>query len=104
MSRLLEFDSEGAGALAAGERERGLAEVLERYAVVALVMLAAAGFALRVGGASRLGLAEDEINKLEAVRAYARGDITQNAEHPMLMKALIFASVRAAHWWNDARG
>jgi hypothetical protein len=77
---------------------------LERYAVVVLVMLAVAGFALRVGGASRLGLAEDEINKLEAVRAYARGDLTQNAEHPVLMKALIFASVGAAHLWNDSRG
>jgi hypothetical protein len=90
--------------LAAGERAGGLAEVLERYAVVVLVMLVAAGFALRVGGASRLGLAEDEINKLEAVRAYARGDLTQNAEHPVLMKALIFASVKAAHVWNEWRG
>ena len=104
MSRLLELGSEGAGALAAGERARGSAEVLERYAVVVLVMLAVAGFALRVGGAARLGLAEDEINKLEAVRAYSRGDLTQNAEHPVLMKALIFASVGAAHLWNDARG
>ena len=103
MSRLLELDSEGAGALAVGARARGAVEVLERYAFVALVMLAAAGFALRVGGAARLGLAEDEINKLEAVRAYARGDLTQNAEHPVLMKALIFASVGAAHLWN-ARG
>src|SRR5437868_10470614 len=34
----------------------------------------------------RIGFAEDEINKLEAVRAYEHGDITQNAEHPMLMK------------------
>ncbi|HEV7889805.1 MAG TPA: glycosyltransferase family 39 protein [Pyrinomonadaceae bacterium] len=104
MSRLLELWSEGVGTLAAGESAGGLAEVLERCAVVVLVMLAVAGFALRVGGASRLGLAEDEINKLEAVRAYARGDLTQNAEHPVLMKALIFASVGAAHLWNDARG
>lgn len=104
MSRLLELGSGGAGALAAGESARGLAEVLERYAVVVLVMLAVAGFALRVGGASRLGFAEDEINKLDAVRAYERVDLTQNAEHPVLMKAVIFASVKAAHLWNDARG
>jgi hypothetical protein len=71
---------------------------------VALVMLAAAGFALRVGGVGRVGLAEDEINKLEAVRAYARGDLTQNAEHPVLMKALIFASVGAARLWNERGG
>ena len=101
MSRLLELGSEGGGAVGVGERARGLAEVLERYAVVVLVMLAVAGFALRVGGAARLGFAEDEINKLEAVRAYAHGDLTQNAEHPVLMKALIFASVGAAHWWNE---
>jgi Dolichyl-phosphate-mannose-protein mannosyltransferase len=103
LSRLLELGSGGAAALAAGARARGAAEVLERYAFVALVMLAAAGFALRVGGAGRLGFAEDEVNKLEAVRAYARGDFTVNAEHPMLMKALIFVSVGAAHRWN-ARG
>jgi hypothetical protein len=103
LSRLLELESEGAGAVAAGERGRSAAEVLERCAVVVLSVLAVAGFALRAGGASRLGFAEDEINKLEAVRAYARGDLTQNAEHPVLMKALIFASVGAAHLWN-ARG
>ena len=97
MSRLLELGSGGTSAVAVGERARGAAEVLERYAVVLLVMLAAAGFALRLSGAGRLGFAEDEINKLEAVRAYAHGDLTQNAEHPVLMKALIFASVGAAH-------
>jgi hypothetical protein len=101
LSRLLELGSGGARAVAVGERARGVADVLERYAVVVLAMLAVAGFALRVGGAGRLGLAEDEINKLEAVRAYARGDLTQNAEHPVLMKALIFASVGAARLWNS---
>ncbi|HEX8147394.1 MAG TPA: glycosyltransferase family 39 protein [Pyrinomonadaceae bacterium] len=75
----------------------------ERYAVVALLVLAAAGFGLRAWGVSQVGLAEDEVNKLEAVRAYDRGDFTENAEHPMVMKALIYASVRAADAWN-ARG
>jgi len=84
-------------------RARGLAEVLERRAVLVLFVLAALGFALRAGGVGQLGLAEDEINKLEAVRAYERGNFTENAEHPMLMKALIYASVRAADAWN-ARG
>ena len=73
---------------------------LERYAVLVLVLLAALGFGLRMWGVSELGLAEDEINKLEAVRAYGRGDFTENAEHPMLMKVLIYASVRAAGRWN----
>jgi len=101
LSRLIEVGSERAGALALDARERGLAETLERYAVVFLVMLVAVGFTLRVGGVSRLGFAEDEINKLEAVRAYSRGDYTGNAEHPMLMKAFVFASVASAHAWNS---
>ncbi|HEX8723092.1 MAG TPA: glycosyltransferase family 39 protein [Pyrinomonadaceae bacterium] len=103
MARLIELDSEGARSLPAAARARGLAEVLERYAAVVLVALAAAGFAMRAGGVSELGLAEDEINKLAAVGAYSRGEFAENAEHPMLMKALIFASVRTARAWN-ARG
>jgi hypothetical protein len=72
----------------------------ERYVVVVLLLLAAVGFGLRLWGIAQVGLAEDEINKLEAVRAYERGDFTENAEHPMLMKALIYVSVRAADAWN----
>jgi hypothetical protein len=64
------------------------------------VLLAAGGFYLRADGLSRVGLAEDEVNKLDAVRAYARGDVTPNAEHPMVMKSLIFLSVEAADAWN----
>ena len=60
----------------------------------------ALGLALRLSGVSALGFAEDEINKLEAVRAYEHGDIRPNAEHPMLMKALIYASWQAAKVWN----
>ena len=92
MSRLPDLDPEGG---------REPAGVLERYAVVVvLLVLTAVGFSLRVGGVAELGLAEDEVNKLEAVRAYARGDFTVNAEHPMVMKALIFVSGNAAHAWN----
>ena len=58
------------------------------------------GLSLRLSGVGEIGFAEDEINKLEAVRAYGRGDITPNAEHPMLMKTLIFVSMRAARAWN----
>jgi Dolichyl-phosphate-mannose-protein mannosyltransferase/Alg9-like mannosyltransferase family len=102
LSRLIELDSEEAEA-ADVPRAGGLAGAAERYAVVLLLALAALGFGLRVWGVSHIGLAEDEVNKLEAVRAYTRGDFTENAEHPMVMKALIFVSVRAAHAWN-ARG
>ncbi|MET0624077.1 MAG: glycosyltransferase family 39 protein [Pyrinomonadaceae bacterium] len=80
--------------------ELGSGEAAGRYALAALLALAAVGFGLRVCGLARAGLAEDEINKLEAVRAYERGGITENAEHPMVMKALIFVSVKAARAWN----
>ena len=82
----------------------GLVAALERYAVVVLVLLCAGGFYLRATGLGEIGFAEDEINKLDAVRAYARGDITPNAEHPMVMKALIFVSVGAAEAWNARVG
>lgn len=59
------------------------------------------GFGLRLLNLSAVGFAEDEINKLEAVRAYEHGDITPNAEHPMMMKAFIFVSVQVARAWNN---
>lgn len=77
--------------------------MLNRGVVLVLIALVLPGLALRVGGLSEIGFAEDEINKLEAVRAYANGDITPNAEHPMLMKTLIFISLNFTETWN-ARG
>ena len=71
---------------------------------LALVALMLLGLGLRLGGVSAIGFAEDEINKLEAVRAYEHGDIRPNAEHPMLMKALIYASMRAGRVWNETGG
>jgi hypothetical protein len=82
---------------------RARARTLDRGVALALVLLALLGFALRVQGVAELGFAEDEINKLDAARAYGRGDITPNAEHPMLLKTLIFASLNVAEAWN-ARG
>jgi Dolichyl-phosphate-mannose-protein mannosyltransferase len=67
-----------------------------------LAALLLMGLGLRLAGISAVGFAEDEINKLEAVRSYAEGDIRPNAEHPMLMKALIFASMQGAALWNRA--
>jgi Dolichyl-phosphate-mannose-protein mannosyltransferase len=82
----------------AARRER--ARSLGGAAVFALALLFALGLGLRVLGLGAVGFAEDEINKLEAVGAYARGRITPNAEHPMLMKTLIFVSLTAARTWN----
>jgi hypothetical protein len=73
---------------------------LERGVVATLALLVVFGFGLRVRGIERIGFAEDEINKVEAVRAYEQGDISPNAEHPMLMKLLMLASVKAARVWN----
>ncbi|MFN2599159.1 MAG: glycosyltransferase family 39 protein [Pyrinomonadaceae bacterium] len=84
----------------APRRERVWA--VDRAAVVALALLFVVGFALRLTGLGAVGFAEDEINKLDAVASYSRGDITPNAEHPMLMKTLMLVSTRAAAWWSDA--
>ena len=105
MARSIEIvsnDARTSTASGAATRRRITTSALERYAVVALIVLALAGFGLRVSGIGAVGFAEDEINKLEAVRAYGRGDITPNAEHPMVMKTLIFVSMRAAQVWNEA--
>jgi 4-amino-4-deoxy-L-arabinose transferase-like glycosyltransferase len=60
-----------------------------------LALLVIMGLAFRITHLGAIGFAEDEVNKVEAVRAYERGDITANAEHPMLMKALMFISLNA---------
>lgn len=83
---------------------RGRAWTADRATVLALALLFVLGLGLRLYGISAVGFAEDEINKLEAVRAYTRGDITPNAEHPMLMKTLIFVSMHAAQAWNAWAG
>ncbi|MDT7541297.1 MAG: Dolichyl-phosphate-mannose-protein mannosyltransferase [Acidobacteriota bacterium] len=74
---------------------------IDRATVATLTLLFVFGFGLRVSGIGAVGFAEDEINKLAAIDAYARGDITPNAEHPMLMKTMMLVSVGAAHWWNE---
>jgi hypothetical protein len=61
-----------------------------------LAVLVVIGLSFRVSRLGAIGFAEDEVNKVEAVQAYRRGDITANAEHPMLMKALMFVSMRLA--------
>jgi len=75
-----------------------------RSIVIAMAMMVTVGFALRLTGLGTVSFAEDEINKVEAVRAYDRGDFTVNAEHPMLMKVLMDLSVRASRVWNSSAG
>ena len=71
-----------------------------RFCLIALAALVIIGFGLRLNGISAIGFAEDEINKLNAVRSYEQGDSRPNAEHPMLMKSLIFISMRVEQAWN----
>jgi Dolichyl-phosphate-mannose-protein mannosyltransferase len=69
-----------------------------RWSVIGLLaVLVVVGLAFRISQLGAIGFAEDEINKVEAVHAYQRGDITANAEHPMLMKALMFISMSLGH-------
>src|ERR1044071_3241094 len=59
-----------------------------------LAFLVILGFGLRVTQLGAVGFAEDEMNKLDAVHAYERGDFSANSEHPMVMKLLMWASLR----------
>jgi uncharacterized membrane protein YhaH (DUF805 family) len=102
LSRSVEIDAVGSEALASPKvvpRRTALAH--ERGVILALAALVVLGFGLRLSNISALGFAEDEVNKVNAVRAYEHGDITPNAEHPMLMKALMFISMKAQHAWNS---
>lgn len=103
MSDTLNIDdvrSKTAAASVTASRRYGLAATLEWSVVATLAVLIVFGFGLRLSGIEKIGFAEDEINKVEAVRAYEHGDISPNAEHPMLMKLLMLASVKASRVWN----
>ncbi len=67
---------------------------IEWSVVGTLILLVVMGLCFRANNLDAIGFAEDEVNKVDAVRAYERGDITANAEHPMLMKLLMYASVK----------
>jgi hypothetical protein len=85
-------------------RVGGIAISWDRAAVFALALMIVLGAGLRLKGLGSVGFAEDEINKVEAARAYDRGDFTANAEHPMLMKLLIDLSLKGARTWNSITG
>ena len=61
-----------------------------------LALLIVLGLGLRVTQLGAIGFAEDEVNKLDAIHAYERGDFSVNSEHPMVMKLLMWASVNKA--------
>jgi hypothetical protein len=67
--------------------------VLINRRVVVLALITLLAFGLRIYRLDAAGLSEDEAHKIEAVRAYERGIYTVNAEHPMLMKIMVTATV-----------
>ena len=71
-----------------------LAATLDWTIASTLALLVVLGFGLRVSQLGAIGFAEDEMNKLDAVHAYERGDFSANSEHPMVMKMLMWASLR----------
>lgn len=77
---------------------------LDWSVVATLAFLFILGFGLRFSNLGAVGFAEDEMNKLDAVQAYNRGDISANGEHPMLMKVLMFASWHAAQLFEVDSG
>jgi hypothetical protein len=91
-------------ALAAQNGKSVFAKSLERHTAAALLLIVALGFCLRVRGLDRAGFNEDEIQKVNAARAYLRGDFSRNLEHPMLMKSMIAVSLAAADDWNHGLG
>ena len=91
-------------ALAADSEKSALARLLERHALAALLLIVILGFCLRMRGLDRAGFNEDEIQKVNAARAYLHGDFSRNLEHPMLLKSMIAVSLAAADRWNHGVG
>ena len=81
--------------------DRGVRSASRALIVSALALIVLVGFGFRAVQLGAEGLSEDELNKLNAVQDYrANGLTAANGEHPMLMKALLTASVVAAERWN----
>ncbi|MEP6919719.1 MAG: glycosyltransferase family 39 protein [bacterium] len=83
---------------------KSLLATLEWSVVGTLALVIVFGFGLRVGNLGAIGFAEDELNKLDAVHAYENGGISENSEHPMVMKVMMFVSLRASTHWQKLGG
>jgi hypothetical protein len=108
LSRSVEINSvetrEAADAVASTKIVERKGTATRAGVIVALCAFVVLGLGLRLSGISALGFAEDEVNKIDAVGAYERGDIRPNAEHPMLMKSLMYLSMQAARAWQNTGG
>ena len=82
--------------------ERGAVTVNRALLVALLALFVVVGFGFRVTNLGAEGLSEDELNKLQAVADYREHGLTSaNSEHPLLMKALLTASVLIGDKWNN---
>jgi hypothetical protein len=64
-----------------------------RLALLALAGIVVTALMFRLNALSAYGLSDDEVTKFHAAAAYSRGEFAANAEHPMLMKLAIQASL-----------
>lgn len=81
-------------------RPRVLSIATARTRLLALSLVAIFSLGYRLVGLSAYGFSEDEMNKLHAVEQYQAGHFSANAEHPMLMKLAMLASVELVNGWN----
>jgi hypothetical protein len=79
-----------------GPNRLGLTASIDWPIVATIAILIVIGFSLRFNQLGAIGFAEDEMNKLDAIHSYERGDFSANAEHPMLMKLWMWMSLRTA--------
>ena len=73
----------------------GRVGALEWPVIGSLAFLVILGFGLRIHQLGASGFAEDEMNKLNAIRSYEHGDFAANGEHPMVMKVLMWGSLKS---------
>ena len=70
--------------------------------LLAVILVLASAF--RVPALSTYGFSDDEAAKIRAVEAYRHGDFSANAEHPMLLKLMMWGTMAAADRWNGVVG
>src|SRR5258706_13124257 len=78
----------------------GLSVSIAQLRGIALALVLAAAGVTRTAHLATYGFSEDEINKVHAVEEYRQGSFGANAEHPMLMKWAILASVALSEPWK----
>lgn len=83
---------------------RGFLDKLKEKKFVIIIATVAIALCARIYHLDAAGLAEDEANKILAIRVYKQGDFTVNAEHPLMMKMFCLLSTEAAAKWNSIAG